>query len=224
LGSLIRGLLHRIVRISNTDPATALRVPVLNADQINAVSGFVARENTSTLGIVEQRYIDAVTLARKLDEGGWRSPLGLGDSVNASNLSRKKFGDIEFKSAVEPRIVAYEAHGGVLTAGYVKDHLSSLPYVLDFRRAELEDRAAIEDWQLEVVFVAHQFRDDLPTDADVGGLPVAISYCTYKELAPDEVNDDLVDAFNEVFVSRINAMQTPHRVRQVVHDVVAGVD
>lgn len=223
LGSLIRGLLHRIIRISGTDPATALRLPMLRVDQVRAVSAYVSPENTSTLGIVEQRYVDAVTLAEKRAIGEWRSPRGLGDSVNASNLSRKKFGDIEFKHNADPRIVAYEAHGGVLTGGYVQDHLSSLPYVLDFRRAELEDRAAIEDWRLEVIFIAHQFRGDLPAESDVAGLPVTISYKTYADFAPEVVNEALVETFNEVFVPRINEIQTPHRVRQAVHEVVTAV-
>jgi hypothetical protein len=174
------------------------------------------------LGIVEQRYVDAVTVANKAADGDWRAPRGLGDSVNASNLSRKKFGDIEFKHLRERRIEAYEAHGGVLTEGYVRDHLSSLPYVLEFRTSELEDRGAIEDWQLKVIFVAHDFRGNLPENANIDGMPVEITYETYEEFAPDAIDNGMVDAFNDAFVDRINAIQTPHRVRQAAHDIVTG--
>jgi len=222
LGSLIRGLLHRILRITATDPATAVRVPRLDETQIHRLSAHVSAGNTATLGIVEQRYVDAVTVAKKAADGEWRAPRGLGDSVNASNLSRKKFGDIEFKHNTDLWIEAYEAHGGVLTAGYVRDHLSSLPYVLTFRKAELEDRGRIEDWRLEVIFVAHEFRGHLPGNAEISGMPVTITYQTYEGFAPDVISDEMVNIFNDVFVSRINAIETPHRVRQATHDVMTG--
>jgi hypothetical protein len=223
LGSLIRGLLHRILRVAATDPATAVRVPMLNQEQIQRLSEHVAVGNTSTLGIVEQRYVDAVAFAEKATSGDWREPRGLGDSVNASNLSRKKFGDIEFKHQRDLRIEAYEAHGGTLTEGYVRDHLSSLPYILEFRRGELEDRSSIENWTLKVTFVSHEFRGSLPENDNIGGLSVEIAYQTYRDFAPDAVDNRMVDAFNSVFVDRINAIQTPHRVRQAAHDIVTGV-
>lgn len=222
LGSLIRGLLHRILRIAATDPATAVRVPPLDREQIQRLSIHVSARNTTTLGIIEQRYVDAVTVSQKVAAGGWRSPRGLGDSVNASNLSRKKFGDIEFKHVTDLRIEAYEAHGGILTEGYVRDHLASLPYVLSFRRVELEDRGNIQDWLLEIIFVAHEFRGNLPADSNVGGMPVNITYQTYEDFAPAEISDEMVETFNEAFVSRINEIQTPHRVRQAARDVVVG--
>jgi hypothetical protein len=220
LGSLIRGLLHRILRISATDPATAVRVPDLDADKVRLLATHVAARNTATLGIVEQRYVDAVTMTLKNEEGGWRKPRGLGDSVNASNLSRKKFGDIEFKHNTDPRIEAYEAHGGVLTVGYVRDHLASLPHILEFRRTELEDRAATADWELHVIFVAHAFRGDLPAHSTVADIPIQITYQTYEDFTPDEIGDEMVEMFNEAFVQRINAIETPHRVRQAANDVV----
>lgn len=222
LGSLIRGLLHRILRIAATDPATAVRVPELDAAQIQLLYNRVSAGNTATLGIVEQRYVDAVTVAEKEAAGGWRTPRGLGDSVNASNLSRKKFGDIEFKHTTDRRIEAYEAHGGVLTEGYVRDHLSSLPYVLRFRKSELEDRGNVEDWILEVIFIAHEFRGNLPNNAYIDGMPVQITYRTFEDFAPGEISDEMIETFNVVFVSRINAIETPHRVRQAAHDVVTG--
>jgi hypothetical protein len=92
--------------------------------------------------------------------------------------------------------------------------------VLTFRKAELEDRGRIEDWRLEVIFVAHEFRGNLPDTADISGMPVTITYQIYEDFAPDAISDEMVETFNEVFVSRINAIETPHRVRQVAHDVV----
>lgn len=222
IGGLIRGLLHRIIRISETDPATAVRVPDINAAQIGKLSTFVSLRNTATLGIIEQRYVDAVTVAQKDLEGSWRAPRGLGDSVNASNLSRKKFGDIEFKHDIDPILEAYEAHGGVLTPGYVEDHLASLNYILPSRQAELEDRAPLADWTLTVIFVAHEFRGLLPPVANINGLPVVIEYQTYEDFAPGEVTERLIEAFQDAFVSRINAIETPHRVRQTAHDVVVA--
>lgn len=220
IGGLIRGLLHRIIRISATDPATAIRVPDLDTSQVKKLSAFVSLRNTATLGIVEQRYVDAVTVARKKAEGSWRLPRGLGDSVNASNLSRKKFGDIEFKHDTNPLLEAYEAHGGVLTVGYVEDHLASLPHILPYRQAELEDRTSLVDWTLKVIFVAHEFRGTLPQTANINGLPVVIEYQTYEDFAPEEITDQLIESFQDAFVSRINAIETPHRVRQAAHDVV----
>ena len=224
IGALIRGLLHRIVRISSTDPLTAVRVPQVEAKEFFHISQHVAEGNTSTLGIVEQRYVDAVVTASKRAETNWRDPKGLGDSVNASNVSRKKFGDIEFKHSSDTRIAAFEAHGGVLTLGYVQEHLNSLPYILEFRRAELEDRASIDEWRLSVVFVAHEFRDGLPERANILGMEVSLTYCTYEEIIPTEISSDFLSVFNTVFVDRLNAIETPHRIRLHISELVASAN
>lgn len=83
-------------------------------------------------------------------------PRGIGDSVFATNLSKKKFGDAELKHKVRDEIIAVEAHGGRLTGRYVEDHLFTMRAVLEARRAELEDRVPVARWSVEVVFVAHQ--------------------------------------------------------------------
>ena len=60
---------------------------------------------------------------------GWRSH-GIGDSVNASNVSRRKIGDAEFQHATEKTVVAYESHAGRLTDVYVDGHVETLRRVI----------------------------------------------------------------------------------------------
>ncbi len=96
--------------------------------QLDRIEAFVQAGNTSTSGIVEQRYVDAVTTTLHPEGQPWKSR-GVGDSVNATNLSCRKLGDCDFQDTAGRTVAAYEAHGGMLTKAYVDKHLATLQRV-----------------------------------------------------------------------------------------------
>ena len=92
-----------------------------------------------------------MALTRHLEHDGWRSH-GLGDSVNASNVSRRKLGDCEFQNAsAADGSMAYEAHAGNLSQVYVDGHAQTLRRVLPLRIEEWERIAGVQEWNIEII-------------------------------------------------------------------------
>lgn len=101
------------------ETSTPVPLPTdLTAEDIERVVFFdIADNETYTQGVLEQRIVDGLALLAFSGEG-WR-PKGIGDSVNASNLSRRKLGDVEFTNVDGRTAIALEAHGGQLSINYV---------------------------------------------------------------------------------------------------------
>lgn len=139
---------------------------------------------------------------------------GIGNSVFATNTAKKKFGDAEIKHRTQPRIVAVEAHGGHLSQIYVDDHLSTLRTVLPIHLEELEDRAAIADWALELHFVSHGSDPGLLAVTNIEGLQVNITYHRFADIAPLGATPAFHPIFVEHFVNRLNVIHVPSRFRR----------
>lgn len=217
LAAWIRRWALRIIRLTRP---MAITIPEeSSAAQVQSVMRAI-RAPTRTMGILEQRFVDAVALSRHAESDGWRAH-GLGDSVNASNVSRCKIGDCEFANASLPRVEAYEAHGGDLSEIYLEGHIQTLRRVVPLRRAEWERVASLGSWEIRVVFVAHSFSCE-PRELDIAGARVSIGFETFDELvASVEDADVLVPLFTEHVNQQLSEARTPERVRERYLEICA---
>ena len=214
IAAQIRGLLHRYMRRQReeNDGAIPSLVPHLSDEQLDQLLAGIANANTRTTGILEQRLVDCLGTKRHPDTEGWFER-GVGDSVFAANTYRRKFGDAEFVFVERdaPRIVAYESHGGRLTAPYVLDHFDTFRAVLAAREEELHSVAPLEQWTFELVFVAHAFEDGLPLEFDLGEASISVTYLTFENCVNaldlqadrDLLQELMLDKLNDGFVHPI---------------------
>lgn len=188
------------------------------------VTDYVTENETYTQGVIEQRVVDALSVLA-FDNQGWRAR-GLGDGVNASNLSRHKLGDVEFANVDERRAIALEAHGGHLSITYVKDHARSLSRIIEQRLAE--SWAALDDpeaWTVEVLFVAHS-RDSsgLPATEVLHGVNVVYKYIDYRELVDSAREDstaaDRIAAFELHVIEKLNGDTVRESTREKFREII----
>lgn len=212
----LRSLLHRILR-TNRDESLGLAnpVPILDGKNASNLLVGVAAENTGTKGVIEQRLTDCIALEEAGNLNEWRIR-GIGDSVFTTNTSQKKFGDAEFKHLVDRRIVGVEAHGGRLTEKYVQDHLFTLRNVLPLRVAELEDRAPLNEWVIEIQFFAHDLENGMTTKTNVEGADVNIVYRRYSDVVGMPIGDSFLEVLADHFCDALNAIHVHPSTRQKV--------
>jgi hypothetical protein len=216
LAGWLRRWLLRVIRLTRPLAREVPNHPTANA--VAALLDAVGADETRTAGIIEQRLVDAVALTHHLEHQGWRSH-GVGDSVNASNVSRRKLGDCEFQNASERKVVAYEAHAGNLSQVYVDGHAQTLRRVLPMRIEEWERIADLEDWDVEVVFVAHSF-SCLPANIEIEGFHVAVMFVEYSNfIAGAPTPSEMTDLFATHVNARLNERRTPQRVRDTYLEV-----
>lgn len=210
LAGWLRRWLLRVIRLTRP---LAREVPAHpTAEVVAALLDAVAAGETRTAGIIEQRLVDAVALTRYIEHQGWRSH-GVGDSVNASNVSRRKLGDCEFQNASERKVIAYEAHAGNLSQVYVDGHAQTLRRVLPMRIEEWERIADLEEWEVQIVFVAHSF-SCMPADLQIEGLDVAVQFLEYADfIAEAPTPAEMTELFATHVNGRLNERRTPQRVR-----------
>jgi hypothetical protein len=210
LAGWLRRWLLRVIRLTRPLAREVPHQPTPKA--MVALLDAVAADETHTAGILEQRLVDAVAMIRHTEPDGWRSH-GIGDSVNASNVSRRKLGDCEFQNAAECKVVAYEAHAGTLSQVYVDGHAQTLGRVLPMRVEEWERIADLATWEVRVVFVAHSF-SCLPTGLEIDGIRVAVEFVSYSDFfAGAPTPETLSDLFAINVNDRLNEPRTPQRVR-----------
>lgn len=182
--------------------------------------GNIAVENTATRGIIEQRVVDSLSgLLHEVDDG-W-SARGIGDSVNASNLSKKKLGDCDYQHVDNKTAVAYEAHGGLLTQTYLNEHIKTLPKSAQPRISEWKTFSKASDWHVQVVFVAHEFNAEVPDDIEVDGVRCSISFMSYSELILQTAELPIGEAINQHLLSPLSSKNTPSFVRRKVLELLA---
>lgn len=211
LAGVLRLWLHRTIR-----ELTEARTPLpdrLSRTQIRAVFERVSAGNTGTYGILEQRSVD--TIARRLhaENQGWRAR-GLSDSVHATNLSRRKFGDCDFQNSATAQIVAYESHGGALTETYLREHVRTLGKAIQLRADELSRIADLADWNVRIVFVAHGVEFRPPADQVIEGLKVSFEALTFAQLFQrGQAADTPAGNFYALYLRILANQRTPDRVR-----------
>ena len=219
-GLYLRGILHRIIRItaesgiglSHTIPAFT---PASAASLITAVGA----GNTGTRGIIEQRLTDCIGLHEAGDLTLWRLR-GFGDSVFTTNTARKKLGDAELKHTVDAKIVAIEAHGGRLTEKYVQDHLFTMGNVMPMRLEELEDRAPLADWSVDLQFFAHELDPGMTTAVEICGVSVTITYRRYSDFAAMNTTTGVAAIMDQYFANELNEIHVHPSIRRTVAEMM----
>lgn len=218
-----------IVRMQERDRVEPRPLDWVDADgSALELTQILAQQPTATYGTVEQRLVDALS-AFLHPQDSWSSR-GRRDSVFASNLSRRKMGDCEYINRERPVIIAYEAHAGVLTHAYVESHISSLKQVVEIRQDDLEVSARAADWNIRVVFVAHQvktssqaqqvFVDDFSIDIEMIDYQALLTRVQLRiDAQPDRirqlsivVNSDIIGALNESWI--------PQGIRDRVEELI----
>ncbi|BET10750.1 hypothetical protein [Pandoraea sputorum] len=207
----IRLWLHRILRTARTVP---MAIPTsLRADQIERLVQAVSEKNTGTFGIVEQRVVDAIASTIHV---GWR-PKGVGDPVNATNVSTAKFGDCDFLNARETTVEAYESHAGVLTSIYIDEHIASLRKSILKRIDELTTTADVERWSVAINFIAHGISGDIPEEVHVEGIRIRIRAITFAEFLRRHAiaaSPQIANAVAKHVLVPFKENRTPNEVRQ----------
>lgn len=212
LAKILRLWLHRIMRLSISD---SVEIPQqLAMIEIENLLHNVAKGNSGTFGILEQRIVDLLAAVEHPQSDGWRSR-GLGDSVNTTNVSKRKLGDCDFQHADSRLIVAYESHGGELTDVYVLEHLRTISKSLKERNKELEGIADLNDWNIEVVFVAHRLAISSTFETSIiEGVRVNLEFTTFKDFVASA--HPYIADWEKNFLSPIREARTPNEVRSTL--------
>jgi len=221
---VLRAWLARFIELCTVAPI--LLTDVADDKLFQQVATYVTRFETNTQGVIEQRVVDALAfLAYSSNE--WRAR-GLADGVNATNLSRHKLGDVEFACVDKRAAVALEAHGGHLSATYVRDHTRSLARVIHQRLEESWE--AIDqpaNWNVTVQFIAHS-RDQsgLPTRDELHGVPVAYEYCDYMELLALAIANSTptrrAEALQRWVIDQLNQPTVRETARDKFREIASG--
>lgn len=221
---VLRAWLTRVTEL-RTVQLRPLTVSV-DAELFQRVSDYICANDTGTQGVIEQRVVDCLAVLA-FDQPGWRAK-GLGDGVNASNLSRRKLGDVEFANVNERTALALEAHGGHLSATYVAGHQRSLKRIVKQRLEEswrsLDDP---ENWNIKVLFVAHS-RDSagLPAQETIHGVPVVYEYIDYHELLSRALAESSeaqrLNSFKQHVIDVLNRSTVRESARDAFRAIIAA--
>lgn len=222
LAAWLRRLLMRKIRLAIGE---AVKLPdSLTASEAKSLLSRLAERESNTWGILEQRVVDALT-AIKHPSPKWIAR-GLGDSVNATNMSRRKCGDCEYQLTDDRRVVAYEAHAGRLTDLYIKAHLRSLTSVLESRLKEWEDNVGPGlTWEVEVVFVAHDISQvAVPVSKAIGDVAVVVRAVEFQDLAGgvDVADAAVLESVQHHILEPLAMRRTPDAVRDTMLEMIVG--
>jgi len=217
IAQVIRGWLHRIINLSA--PLGVTLPAKLNAQQIERIILGVSLGNTETFGIIEQRIVDACSSHLHPKTEGWRSR-GIGDSVNTTNVSQLKVGDCDHQIISSRTIVAYEAHGGLLTNVYVDEHLRTMRSTLQKRSLEMAGIADPDEWTIRLVFIAHAVVATSRPPLTIAGVRVEVSYQTFQQFVKG-VDYNAID-WSRYFLVPISRRGTPNAVKRKVNTLLVA--
>jgi hypothetical protein len=191
------------------------------ASEVRRIMAAVSAGETHTTGIIEQRMVDAIAASLHPVGAGWRAS-GLGDSVNASNVSRRKIGDCEFQHSQDRRVIAYEAHAGRLSDVYLSGHVATLHRVIPLRVDEWQRIADLDEWRIEVLFIAHEGPTQERT-VEIEGARIAIRCLSFEELIAMSPDPRALRASFTLHVSaHLNEQRTPQRAREAYLRILSG--
>ncbi|TNJ64548.1 hypothetical protein FE784_19925 [Paenibacillus hemerocallicola] len=216
LAGWLRRWLLRIIRIAK--PKTHIINESISLGETHNLLTTVANKETNTTGIIEQRIVDFISslIPENLN---WRQR-GLGDPVNASNVSKKKLGDVDYQEVSKKQVLAYEAHAGRLTDLYVKGHKRTLQKSLKHRRTEWEGISDPAEWSVDVIFVAHDISSVTPHTDTIEGVDVNFKFITFKDFINRiKIDTGHLSKFVELVIKPINESRTPNTVRKSFEDL-----
>lgn len=215
-----------LVHVAN-ERQVSTPLPAINPDCIRHFVMRVTEKNSLTKGVLDQRLVDFLTACIH-DSVAWVAR-GLGSSVNESNASGRKFGDVEYLNLVDRRTVhAYEAHGGALRDEYVQDHINSLAGTVDFFKDAAADRGESFDRVVEVCYVAHDItrlnRFKCGHSESIGGIPFSLRFSTFYDLLDEAGGIDIVasrtDLFDELVHRRITKLPDAYSLKRRYADLL----
>lgn len=193
----------------------------INRDSIKAFIECVGAANSLTKGVLDQRLVDFLTRYIHPEEGWFAR--GLGSSVNETNASGRKYGDVEYlELSSRAHIEAYEAHGGGLRDEYVQAHINSLHETVLYRKHEAKLRNEPYEMTVSVTYVAHDtsrltdFRDGYTEKIE--GVLFEFRFLTYFDLLDaaggiDAVAGDL-SGFDELIHHRISRLPDSYTLKR----------
>lgn len=198
---------------------------VFSTGDLLSLLGHVSIDQSHTGGILEQRIVDMCSMALH-PQPRWIHA-GVGDSVNSTNASGRKFGDVEALDSQSASVVAYESHAGSMGSRYVAEHMRTLKRTLSERETDLLSRAAPDVWDIRVVFVAHSFGGDGPSDFVFdGGWRVKTQFIKFNELHERVLETPGLAALTHLFSSHcipvLRSPRTPNRVRDSLLKILSG--
>jgi len=205
----IRAWIFLFLRLSGNTPTPLPKT--LDSQKLIGLLRTLSGGNTETLGILEQRIVDAIS-ASKYQKTPWR-PRGLSDSINATNVSRKKLGDCDYQNSGTLRIEAFESHGGKLTRTYIDEHIRTLRKVLPLRVEELSSVANLEDWRATITFVAQSFDCAPPANMKINGLQIQFKIQTFADFTRNAWTEIPESIIGRLFLDPLRERRTPEEVR-----------
>lgn len=206
----IRYLIQKNIRIHRD------KMPVMEDISRASLENFlraIAIRESNTSGILEQRVVDLVSSSLHRKEDGWIAR-GVGDSVNTTNISRKKLGDCDFQKPSERKVVAYEAHAGRLTGVYIDQHIHTLRKTIISRKEEWSSYSDPAEWTVRVVFLAHDIdRSAITTRNEIiEDVKIIIDATTYSDLISN-ISLEKLDIDNHL-KQPLYKLYTPNSVRK----------
>lgn len=222
LASWIRRLLVHRIQLAE---GMSVDVPSkLASTQARQLIHAITVEETRTRGILEQRLLDALC-SLKHPLPNWIAR-GLKDSVNTTNVSRKKCGDCDFQDSANRTVVAYEAHAGRLTDLYIRAHLRTVGQILAQRKQEWAENVGPDlDWTLTIVFVGHELDiRELWMTETVEGISVTVEFLTFAQLVAGIGESDaaILSALEGYLLEPLSRPRTPDPVRRRLNDLLSG--
>lgn len=218
-----------LVHVANEKRAST-PLPAITPLNIRLFVERVAASNSLTKGVLDQRLVDFLTMCGH-DYDNW-APRGLGSSVNETNASGRKFGDVEYLSLDDKMTThAYEAHGGGLRDEYVQDHINSLFGTVEYFKGVAADRGEDFERKVEVVYVAHDIsrlsRFKNGHAEEIAGVPFTFRFMTFRDLVDDVGGLDAVveqtERFNELVHCRISRLPDAYSLKRRYREVIGDL-
>ena len=207
--------------------ATTPLGPVTPAGIKNFVEN-VSASNSLTKGVLDQRLVDFLTMC--LHEYADWAPFGLGSSVNESNASGKKYGDVEYLNLNNrTNIQAYEAHGGGLRDEYISNHINSLAATVKYHKEVAMKHGEDYKREVEIVYVAHdtsrlsQYKNG--HIEEINGVPFTFRFITFHDLLDEAGGINAVcqqtDLFTDLIHTRISRLPDVYPLKRKYQSIIA---
>ncbi|MCI9129231.1 MAG: hypothetical protein HFJ65_02770 [Eggerthellaceae bacterium] len=187
----------------------------------------IGAANSLTKGVLDQRLVDFLTYCIH-DYDKWIAR-GLGSSVNETNASGRKYGDVEYLDlATHSQIHAYEAHGGMLRDEYVQSHIDSLHETVNYHKSEAAARGEEYVRSIDVFYVAHDIsrleRFKNGHQETIHGIPFTFAFMTFSDLVEEanglETVSKQIERFDELIHERISQLPDTYSLKQRYRQII----
>ena len=202
-------------------------LPDVTASEIQSFVETVCASNSLTKGVLDQRLVDFLTMCSHKHED-WAA-LGLGSSVNETNASGRKYGDVEYLDLNDRvRIQAYEAHGGGLRDEYIESHINSLSGTVEYHKGVAEEQGESYEREVEIVYVAHdvsrlsRYRNGYKED--IGGVSFTFRFITFFDLLEEAGGIEVVcgrdNLFTDLVHKRISRLPDAYSLKRRYQEII----